>query len=94
MSHEFRQLVLERKIMLSPVPMVAALRIGRSSSPVGRTTRPRKRASSASAKPRASVSKVGRAVRSTGANPQLHRFNQLEARLAKGPRKPRARRGR
>lgn len=38
MSLEFRNLLLERKIFVSPVPMAAALRVGRSSSS-GRSTR-------------------------------------------------------
>lgn len=38
MSLEFRNLLLERKIFVSPGPMAAALRVGRSSSS-GRSTR-------------------------------------------------------
>lgn len=89
MSHAYRQLMLEQKIMMGmPAIASASLRIGRSAGP--RTTRPRKRASSASAKPRKSASKLGQAKRGGAANPNLHRFNNLEARFAKPPRKAKA----
>lgn len=69
MSREFRTLMLksapalEHKIMLSPVPMVAALRVGRNGSMSG----PRKRKPSAPKKPADPRKGVAGRMRKAGA---------------------------